>query len=250
MGQLLTQPPSFQAQLRAAVFSRASHDLKTLMTLPDFHSANVTIEMFVELVQRHWDQQTIERFVEVGSVDNLCALLAAATLQHHVSTPYASLLGKLKALGGSQVFKERRLDAMFPIIVDTDDDDLVALFIQFGCFDPEDTRSLRIAVMNQLRRNDTCSPSILTAILRSHTQQAVVMQELREVVAATGRFEKSKTMLLNILDKFLSPCSDSFLDCEPSVRHRLKLIAHILSAKKDFDEPTIRSVISYLPRVL
>ena len=253
MGQsFFSKPPDFRSALRTAVFSRASGDLKTLIASKDFVSENVTNEMFVELVQRHWDRSTIEAFIRVGSVDNLCTLLATAALHQHVMTPFHLVLGQIVRCAGGGVFLERRLDALFPIVVDSDDEERVATFIEFGCFDKRDGRSLRIAVMNQLRLNGTCCPAVISAILRSHVGLSSIADELRQL-ASGGRFEKSKLMVTNVLNKFLADCGDAAMattiDCDPAVRRQLKVAVHLMSTKMELDEPTISNVLSFLPRL-
>lgn len=214
MGQLLSRAPeSFGDRFRVAVYAKERELVAQLMAHPEFNPSLLPREVFVELIQRQWDRNTIESVCRGAKAEDISLLLSTAvisgaTLSYHALFTFLSdALAKRRggqALSLAEFCKEHKLRELFIVVCHKNNDEMLDAFLENNCFLPDDVRPLRYFVQREIVKNTTASDRSIRAVLKSHCGQISAANELLEACKSTASFEHSKKMVCSALEDYAS----------------------------------------------
>lgn len=208
MGSFWSSPQPLEQRLRNALYNKDRDLVATLLADASLITSQLPIEIYVEVAQRHWNWNVVQKLCVGATVQNLVALLTSAVLVGE-SYPYHSLFDFLQAAVTSEgttmcaTFDKYSLRHLFIITCHKQNDEMVDAFLDNGCFVPTDSAPLRFVVRRELSKRCAAlvSSRAVRRILSTHEGLHDVVDALRKEAHATELTAPHKE-LVDALDDY------------------------------------------------
>lgn len=263
MGQLLAAPKSapIEQRLREAVYNNERDVVAALMGDAGLRMGSLPVEVYVELVQKHWDWSTVALFCKNATVDNLVALLSTAVVGG-ATLRYEELFRWLRDAvekgatypSFEALLEQRQLQHLFIVVCHKANDEMFEAFLRNGCFLKSDTRPLRYFVHRELRKNTTSTAKHIRRVLCTHEQQGEAVEALLrqyEGAESSSKFETSRKEVLGALREYTADTisgTSPKLYGSPAYQSAVKAVVHSLKESEHVDDETIKAVASFIPK--
>ncbi|KEG11219.1 hypothetical protein DQ04_02841010 [Trypanosoma grayi] len=165
----------------------------------DMKPGRLEDKVFVELILQQWDSDTVLRFAEAATDDQLAVLVATAVLQNHV-VPLAPLFERME--NRERVIEQHHLKHLFLTACERENIDAVRVFITNKTYDPSDRRPLRAVVRAQLVKS-VVNEELLKMVMSTHPHQADNVEYIRKHCLSDAKSEEVRKIVEDRLFNYI-----------------------------------------------
>lgn len=186
------QTPSFTSRLEVAICNSDRQELEKLMEQPEFNSKTITLNILVELIQRQWDSEVIDKFANLANDDQLATLLSTAILHNHVLS-LEKLFQKMKS--PMATIEKHHLKDLFLTVCDRGNFPAVKDLIKFHCYDPKDARPLTVVFRSAMRKKYGIDEELLDVVAKALPNHTTAAEFLQKCLEEEVKSEDTKKLL-------------------------------------------------------
>ncbi len=217
MGSVWSSPQPLEQRLRNALYNKDRDLVATLLADDTLSIAQLPIEIYVEIAQRHWNWNVVQKLCAGATVQNLVTLLTSAVLVGE-TYPYQSLFSFLQAAvlnektTMSATFDKYSLRHLFIITCHKQNDEMLDAFLDNGCFVPTDSAALRFVFRRELSKRSAglISSRAVRRILSTHEKLHDAVNALRKE-ADTTELTAPHRELVGALDEYQRGCFEKIV---------------------------------------
>ncbi|RNF27253.1 uncharacterized protein Tco025E_00444 [Trypanosoma conorhini] len=195
------QQPSLNFALRQHIYNRDNEGLTEFLRSHEGELSEACMDeaIYVELIGRQWDSDTIHRFAKFANDKQLAVLIATAILQSHV-VPLAPLFGLMR--DRERTIEQCHLKHLFLIACERENVDAVRAFIANRCFDPSDRRPVRAVLRAQLSKS-VVNEELVKLVLAAHPLQTDNVEYIRNNCLAAAKSDQVRKAVDDFLFNYI-----------------------------------------------
>ncbi|ESL08788.1 hypothetical protein TRSC58_03504 [Trypanosoma rangeli SC58] len=195
------QKQSLNDVLRQYIYNRDNDGLTEFLRAheAELSAASMDEVIYVELIGRQWDSNTIYRFAKFASDKHLAVLIATAILHSHAVqlAPLFELMRDRK-----RTIEEYHLKHLFLTACERENVDAVRAFIANKCFDPSDRRPVRAVLRAQLSKSSV-NEELVKLVLAACPLQTDNVEYIRNHCLATAKSDGVRKVVDDLLFNYI-----------------------------------------------
>lgn len=195
------QQQSLSQKIHIAICNNEKSSLEGLISSPEFNAEVIDTKMFVELVDKQWDNSIIIRLAKHAGDEQLASLVATVLLYGY-RMPLAEIFILMK--NPTATIEKHYLKELFLTACDRENVDAVRDMIQYSCFDPSDERPVVVVFRKAMTKHNCVNDELLDAVLSSCPHHKEAAKYLLSLLPKECKQEKVREALKAKLENYLS----------------------------------------------
>ncbi|EPY24886.1 hypothetical protein STCU_04003 [Strigomonas culicis] len=188
----------FTFELHKCLCNNEKEALKQMTQSADFIAANMTSHIYLELVERRWDNDTISAFVKIGTDEQL-SVLASCIVMYSSIYPIDKVFTAMQ--NTKDTIEKYNLKGLFMTACDRGDTDMVQAMIKHGCFDVQDGRPIMVICRREIDKAHV-DEELIRSVLKALPGFTATIEALKEKFIPLGKNAASRELVLSLLSSY------------------------------------------------